>query len=163
MREQAELRMMKQLGRITDYETVRYLIVGAMTTLVSTGTLLLLCEILGWGVTLSNVLSIMTAIAFAYVANKKIVFRSITKSLAEAAAECFRFVGTRLLAMGVETGGVYLFYNILGIHEALAKILTQIVVIVLNYLCGKFVVFHSSSLESGQETKNDGKSDHIHL
>lgn len=154
--------MLKQLVRITDHETIRYLIVGAMTTLVSTGTFLLLCEGLRWGVTLSNVLSILTAIAFAYVTNKKIVFRSLTKSPAEAAAEFFRFVSTRLFAMGVEVGGVYLLYNILRVHEVPAKILTQIVVIILNYVCGKFLVFRGASAGSGAETGHGGKHDTPH-
>jgi len=101
----------------------------------------ILCEILHVEANTANVISIICAIAFAYAANKIVVFRTHCANLAELAAEAGKFVGGRLVTMGIEIGGFYLVYTILHQHEMVAKISTQFLVIVGNYFISKFLVF----------------------
>jgi len=130
-------------------ETVRYLFIGVCTTLVN-----LVCfwglklffesrmpELGKTGVTISNVLSIIVAILFAYVTNKIFVFGSKTNNFKELFFEFLRFVGGRLATMFIEVGGVYLMFNIMGWHPMVAKLITQVIVIVGNYFISKFLVF----------------------
>ena len=130
-------------------ETIRYLIAGGLTTLVSLVTFAVFCMFFGVDrestdsvyVTAANVISIIVAILFAYVINKKFVFRSSCSSVKELALELLKFVGARLSTMAVEVGGVYLLVNILGQYPLVGKIATQVIVVVGNYFISKFFVF----------------------
>ncbi len=130
-------------------EAIRYLIAGGLTTLLSLMSFAVLCSAFGVDpetpdsayVTIANVISIILAILFAYVVNKRFVFRSSCSSVKELALELIKFVGARLFTMAVEVGGVYLFVNILRQYPIVGKIETQVIVIVGNYLISKFLVF----------------------
>ena len=122
-------------------ETLRYVVVGALTTLVNYGLFELMWGILGVDVTVSNVTAISVSVLFAYVVNKLIVFRSHTASNAALALEFAKFVGSRLFTMGLEVGAVMLFYNILGYNARLVKIGAQVLVVITNYFISRAIVF----------------------
>jgi len=130
----------KELGG----ETIRYVVVGAMTTLVNFGVFELLYEVIGISVTVSNVTSIAVSIIFAYVANKLVVFRRHSSSFAALAVEFCKFVGSRLFTMALEVGAVELFYTVLEQDARLGKIAAQILVVIANYLISKLIVFRKS-------------------
>lgn len=119
-----------------------YLFFGALTTLVNLVVFYVLTE-RPWqiNVTVGNVISIILAILFAYVTNKIWVFNSKTQGVKELLFELGRFVGGRLSTMVIEVGGVYLIYNVMGQSKMLAKLVTQIIVIIGNYFISKFLVF----------------------
>lgn len=119
-----------------------YLFFGALTTLVNLVVFYLLTDY-PWqiDVTLGNVISVITAILFAYVTNKIWVFRSKTNSAGELFSEFCRFVGGRLSTLVIEVGGVYLIFNVMGFPKMGAKLITQVIVIIGNYFISKFLVF----------------------
>lgn len=136
-------------------ETVRYLFMGVCTTLVNLISYWLFIRLFrgtmpGLGknaVTISNVISIIIAILFAYVTNKLFVFESKTHGVAELFYEFLRFVGGRMLTMVIEVGGVYLIFNIMGWNEMVAKLITQVLVVIGNYFISKFLVFKGQQTE----------------
>ena len=69
------------------------------------------------------------------------MFQSHTAGIGELLAECAKFIGGRLLTMGIEIGGFYLLYSILQQPKMLAKVTTQFLVIIGNYFISKFFVF----------------------
>lgn len=119
-----------------------YLFFGALTTLVNLVAFYLLTE-KPWqiNVTVGNVISIILAILFAYVTNKIWVFNSKTEGAKELFAEFARFVGGRMSTMIIEVGGVFLIYNVMGQSKMIAKLITQVIVIIGNYFISKFLVF----------------------
>ena len=123
-------------------DPLMYLIFGALTTLVNLVVFFLLTE-QPWqiNVTLGNVISIILSILFAYVTNRIWVFHSDTHGVVEVLLELGRFVGGRVSTMIIEVGGVYLLYNGMGQSKMLAKLITQIIVIIGNYFISKFLVF----------------------
>ena len=125
-------------------ETVRYVIIGGMTTLVNLGLFELLHRVLGVDVTVSNVTSIITSIIFAYFANKLVVFRWHCDTKKELALEFIKFVGSRAFTFFLEVGAVYLFHNILGFDATLVKVVATVIVIILNYLISKIIVFRKT-------------------
>lgn len=135
-------------------EAVRYVAAGGLTTLVSITTFHVLCLLFGvdpdapdgFYVTVANVISIVLSILFAYVVNKLLVFRSHCDSSRSLMAEFCKFVGARLFTMAVEVFGVYLFVNIIGQYPLLGKVETQVVIVVLNYIISKFLVFTKKKL-----------------
>jgi putative flippase GtrA len=130
-------------------ETFRYLVIGGCTTLLSFVTYVTFCRGLGWDVTTANVTSIIISILFAYTANKIIVFRSVCASTSGVVFEFGKFISGRLFTMLLEVGGVFLFYNIFRWDEVLAKVLTQVAVIVMNYIISKFFVFTDVRKDAG--------------
>lgn len=122
-------------------EGMRYLFIGGCTTLVNLVVFTVLCRVIHLEVNISNIISVSISILFAYVTNKLIVFRSHCSSLGELAAECGRFIGARLATMVIEVGGVYVLYNIIHQNELIAKLETQVLVVIGNYFISRFIVF----------------------
>lgn len=122
-------------------EAIRYVIVGVMTTLVNFCLFALMTKVLKIDVTVSNVTSISVSIIFAYITNKLIVFRRRSSSAAGLAFEFVKFAGSRLFTMALEIGAVLLSVSVLGLDELIGKAASQILVIILNYIISKIIVF----------------------
>lgn len=128
-------------------EIINYLIFGALTTVVSWGTYSLFVKGFGMSVGVGNVLSWVCAVLFAFVTNKLFVFESKTWAPAIAVREFFSFIGARLITGAIEWVGVPYFsthgltYPLFGVKGLLSKVVVSIVVIILNYLFSKFLVF----------------------
>ena len=124
-------------------EIINYVIVGALTTLVSIGSYWLLRFVIKNYVILS-ILSWIFAVAFAYFTNRAFVFESKEKDLLK---EITKFVSCRLLTLGLEVVLMIAFVSVLHINDMIAKIVLQIVVLVSNYLLSKLFVFVKKTSE----------------
>jgi len=133
------------LGKGIGGETVRYLIVGGLTTLINFSLFVLLHELLDVDSTISNMISIPASIIFAYFANKLAVFRQRSESFRQLAYEFSKFVGSRLFTMALEVGVVYIFKITPGWNETAGKAISQVLVIIVNYIISKTLVFRSGS------------------
>ena len=128
-------------------EIINYLLFGGLTTVVSWGTYSLFVKAIGMSVGVGNVLSWICAVLFAFVTNKLFVFESKTWQPATALREFVSFIGARLATGAIEWIGVPYFSNhglthpLFGVKGLLAKIVVSIVVIILNYIFSKFLVF----------------------
>lgn len=134
-------KLLKLMYDILTSSAFRYIVVGGCTTMVNLVVFTILCKLLHMEVNLSNVISILCAIAFAYVTNKIFVFESKTDSAKETFLEMVKFVGARMSTMAIEVGGVFLLYEVIHQDEVIAKLETQIIVLIVNYFISKFFVF----------------------
>jgi len=128
-------------GKEPGGETVRYLIVGGLTTLINFVLFVLLHEVMGLDDTFSNVTSISVSVLFAYVANKLVVFRQHCDSMSALALEFVKFVGSRLFTMALEVGVVLLFTRALGQSATPGKVVAMVIVVIVNYIISKLIVF----------------------
>ncbi len=135
------------LRRMIQSPALRYIVVGGCTTLVNFVVFTLCCRVFSIEVNVSNVLSVICSILFAYVANKLAVFRSHCPTKRALLLEFSKFVGARLITMIIEVGGVFVLYTLLKQDELLAKLATQIIVLVANYIISKFLVFTNQTQE----------------
>ena len=128
-------------------EIINYLLFGGLTTVVSWGTYSLFVKAIGMSVGVGNILSWICAVLFAFVTNKLFVFESKTWQPATALREFVSFIGARLATGVIEWFGVPYFsthgltHPLFGVKGLLAKVVVSIVVIILNYLFSKFLVF----------------------
>ena len=127
-------------------ELVHYLIVGIMTTVVSLGsyyllTITVLDIAIPQQLQMGNVLSWVAAVLFAYITNRKFVFLS---SNAHVIREFASFIAARLGSLLVDMGAMFLMVTIMGINDKVAKLLVQIIIVVVNYLFSKLFVFRKS-------------------
>lgn len=121
------------------YEIIRYLISGVCTTLVNIGVFTGLRYAAGLEMQVANCISIVSAILFAFVVNKKIVFD--TGNRGNVWKEFLSFSGMRVLSLAVEVFGMQFLTACLHLQDMAAKIFLQIVVIGMNYVISKFYVF----------------------
>lgn len=127
--------------RLKTKEVRRYIIIGVCTTLVNFVCFTVLDKLLGVDENVSNAVSIMAAIVFAYFTNKIIVFESHCDTLFDAFIEFLKFVLSRLSTMLIEFFGMMLLHSVFGIEEIISKVITQGIVIIGNYFISKFIVF----------------------
>lgn len=120
---------------------VRYVFFGGCTTLVNLGTYYVLRLLTNLSVTKANLISIITAIIFAYFVNSIFVFKSEAVTIKKKATEFVKFVSARLMTMAIEVGGVWMMVDVLRMDDYVAKFLVQFIVLILNYIFSKFLVF----------------------
>lgn len=122
-------------------EAITYIFFGGCTTLVNLGVYYLLGLCTDWDYNVENVISVAMAILFAYFVNSRFVFRSEARGFAGRFPEFVKFVSARLSTMVIEVGGVWLMVDLLHMSDKLAKLAVQFVVLVLNYIFSKLLVF----------------------
>lgn len=128
-------------------EIISYLFWGGATTVVSWGSYGFFNKGLSLSITVSNILSWVCAVLFAYVTNKLFVFQSKSWKWEVVGKEFGLFVSSRLLTGAFEIimvpFCVYLGMNqaLFGVEGAVSKIFVSIIVVILNYICSKLFVF----------------------
>lgn len=131
---------MKTLFR-RHYDIFVYLVFGVLTTAVNYIVYLPCYNLLHLSSAVSNVIAWVAAVAFAYVTNKPFVFHSHDWSAKTVVPELTKFVGTRLGSGGFETLILLIFVDLMQMNGNLWKLLTSILVVVLNYIGSKLLVF----------------------
>ena len=127
-----------------DREAMRYLIVGVLTTLINFGIFTLMHEIAKIDYNVSNVTSLSVSVVFAYITNKLIVFKRRCDTMAELAYEFIKFIGSRLVTIALEIGAVWLFVEELTLNALVSKGVILVVVVILNYIISKLIVFRKT-------------------
>ena len=123
------------------YDILAYLVFGVLTTVVNYLVYLPCYNLLGLPAVVSNVIAWVVAVAFAYVTNKPFVFRSHDWSAKTVVPELTKFVGTRVASGGMESAIIWIAVDLLGGNGNLWKLLTSVLVVVLNYIGSKLLVF----------------------
>jgi len=130
----------KVMEKLLNRETVTYIIFGVLTTVVSV-VIYTLCIGYDMGVAVSNTVSTIIAVLFAFVTNKIWVFQSKDFGLKTTLPEFVKFGAGRLVTYLAETGLLILMVDMLLLNAIWCKYFTQVIIIVLNYIISKFAVF----------------------
>lgn len=125
-------------------EQILYLVFGGLTTLVNIAVYFV-CRHMGANVTISTIVAWFAAVLFAYITNKLFVFESKCKSAGQLFHEIIGFFGCRLFTGLLDLGIMYVSVDILNFNELIMKILSNVVVIVLNYLFSKLFIFNRNT------------------
>ena len=141
-----KMKLLKSESENINTEVFRYVIIGALTTLVNYGMFIIFCYLTPMGdsntrITAANIISIFAAILFAYFANKHVVFKSVTHGVTDLIFELIRFTGARMLTMAIEVVGVFILVSVAGKEPFVGKLLIQIAVVIGNYFISKYLVF----------------------
>lgn len=126
-------------------EVIRYLIIGVLTTVVSLATYYILTfTILDPKVSIqlqiTNIISWIVSVTFAYFTNRKYVFKLKEKKNIKEAS---KFYLSRLSTLLLDMLLMQIFVIRLKFNDKIIKLIVQFVVIVLNYILSKFLVFKS--------------------
>ena len=123
------------------WDIVTYLIFGVLTTVVNYLVYLPIYNLLGASAAVSNAIAWVAAVAFAFLTNKPFVCKSHDWSAKTVLPELSKFVGCRVASGVLETLILLLAVDILGWNGNIWKIITSVLVVILNYVASKLLVF----------------------
>jgi len=126
---------------IKHYDILVYLIFGVLTTVVNYLIYLPCYNLFGFSASVSNLIAWAVAVAFAFATNKPFVFRSHDWSVNTVVPELIKFIGTRIGSGGLETLILFLTVDLLGWNGNVWKLITSVLVVILNYIGSKLLVF----------------------
>lgn len=121
-----------------DRELVLYVVFGTFTFLVNIIVYFIFKDLLSVNYIISNILAWFFSVLFAYITNRIWVFESKSPDILK---EMSLFFGGRIFSGVVDTALMYLFIDVLTIGDTISKIVVQVIVIILNYVFSKLIVF----------------------
>lgn len=119
-------------------EIISYIIFGILTTLVNILVYFFFESVCDINYLISNIIAWFISVLFAYITNRIFVFESKNTDIVK---EIVLFYSGRLFSGVVDTALMYLFIDILTVNDFISKIVIQIIVVILNYLISKGIVF----------------------
>ena len=125
-------------------EVISYLFFGGLTTVVNYAVYLPCYNLLGISGAVSNVIAWVAAVAFAYLTNKPFVFKSNDWSAKVVLPELVKFVGCRVGSGVLETAIIFVTVDCLNWNGNVIKLVTSVLVVALNYVASKLLVFRKS-------------------
>ena len=135
-------------------ETILYLVVGVLTTIVNWGTYAILVQ-LGVEINLSNIISWVVGVSFAFVMNKWFVFMSKCLIPLVVLRELGSFFTARIITGAIAIVLFPIVYalgmdqTILGIDGFMAKMFTTVIEIILNWIFSKYLIFDLTKKRNG--------------
>ena len=122
-------------------DVILYLVFGVFTTVVNIVTYWVCVHLLGTNVMVGTILAWALAVFFAYVTNRTMVFHSSATGKGEILKEIGYFFACRLGTGVVDWVIMFVFVTVLYFNDMIVKIAANFIVIVLNYVLSKFVIF----------------------
>ncbi len=134
----------KIASQLVNRETIAYVIAGVLTTAVN------FCSYIGLyysGIRelTANAIAWVIAVIFAYIVNKKSVFLSKSRSMTEEITKVGKFFSSRVVTLGIEQLGMYLFIYRLGFYHLAVKASLAVIVTLLNYIFSKLYIFSNNN------------------
>lgn len=135
-------------------ELFLYLVFGVLTTVVSIILFWLCNSVFHIHELVSNTISWILSVLFAFFTNRIWVFAAPTKTWYAFFKQMGLFYSGRLVSFGVETLIIWIFVTLLSFNALLIKIIANVIVIIINYVMSKVVIFRHP-VEAKKESDDD--------
>ncbi len=129
-------------------DTALYLIFGVVTTAVNVVVYHVCFAMLGVPNIPSVVIAWVLSVAVAYITNKLWVFRSPSFAPAVLWPELGKFVAARAFTGVLDLGIMYVGVDLLGGPGTVLKLGANVLVVVLNYIFSKWLIFKDGAGEN---------------
>lgn len=116
---------------------ISYIFWGGITTLISLGSYALFISLFQVDYQISNILSWILSVTFAFFTNKYFVFKS--KSKENFFKELINFYLARLSTLILEAFILWLGISVLNGNEYVWKFLDQIIILIVNFIASKLI------------------------
>lgn len=124
-------------------ELILYVFFGGLTTVVNIVVYGVCADLIGIHYLVSNGIAWILSVLFAYVTNRKWVFKS-KKTGAAIFKEFGLFVGGRIMSGVGDMLIMFVCVDVIGLWGMVAKILSNIFVVIFNYIFSKLIIFRKS-------------------
>lgn len=122
-------------------DVILYLIFGIGTTIVNVLVFWMFAYLTDTGTMASTVIAWIAAVIFAYLTNRKWVFRSEVREIGGVIREIVAFFSCRFMTGIVDILIMWIFAEMAGLSSVIVKAASNILVIILNYIASKLVIF----------------------
>ena len=127
---------------------ILYAFFGVCTTLINWGVYYLCYNILHIPNVASTVIAWLLAIAFAFITNKLWVFDSKSFQNKTLLYEIWTFLVSRIATGILDVGIMYIAVDVCAMNSTIWKLISNIIIIVLNYILSKLVIFKKRKSKS---------------
>ena len=126
-------------------EIINYVFFGGCTFVVNFISYFIFADLFKIDEVVSNMIAWVISVLFAYITNKIFVFESKTETLKNTLKEMASFFLARIVS-GIlcDVGTFALMIRVLHINDVISKVVTQVMVVIMNYLFSKLIVFRKS-------------------
>ena len=131
------------IKKVCTKEVILYVVFGVLTTVVSlvtyyicVGTFLNAENAIQ--LQIANIIAWIVSVAFAYITNRKFVYESTNKN---KLGEATKFVTSRIATLLMDMFIMFLGVTLLKLNDGIIKLVSQVIVIVANYVFSKIFVF----------------------
>ena len=128
-------------NKLFKFDFVKFLIVGALSTIIDWGSFFLIAIILGLHYQISLVIAYTFGGITNYVLNKFFTFKNYSKQIALQLVTFFTLAFTSLLISMVI---MFFLVEVFILHEMISRILTTFIVFIINYFMHKFITFNKN-------------------
>lgn len=133
-------------GLIEKYrDFIVYAFFGMCTTIVNVIVYCISARVIGLGTVSSTVVAWIFAVLFAFFTNKLWVFNSKSWEKKLVVRELSSFYLCRLSTGALDVAIMFVCVDILGWNDLIMKIISNVIVIILNYVASKFIIFKKGS------------------
>ncbi len=126
-------------------DIISYLFWGVCTTVINIVSYSLFYDVLKCSNVLSTCIAWILSVVFAYITNKLFVFESKSFEPSVLVKEVLQFFSCRLMTGILDLVIMYVTVDVLSLKAILWKIISNIIVIVLNYVASKLIIFNNKS------------------
>lgn len=141
----------KLVSDLFSVEMLLYMLFGVGTAAIDIFTAKFLYDSLSnavylkspFDVVIANTVSFIFSVTFAFFTNKFFVFKSKSESGGHMRKEALKFFIARFLTFGLSLFGIVVLVDTFSIDHDIAKIIVSVVVIVLNYIFSKLIIFNN--------------------
>lgn len=125
-----------------------YGIFGVLTTVINIASYALCYSVLGIANVPSNVIAWILAVLFAFITNKLYVFDSKSMDGKTVISELIKFMAARLATGGIDLLIMYIGVDIMQGPAVVLKVISNVIVIILNYILSKLIVFRNKQSDT---------------
>lgn len=122
-------------------DIVPYAVFGIFTTIINICFYWICAHPLSFPVMASTVIAWIISVMFAYVTNRKWVFHSETIGGVAVIKEMISFFIARLATGIIDWLCMFIFVDIMSLNDVAVKTLANIIVIIINYVASKMLIF----------------------
>ena len=130
---------------------IAYLFFGVLTTLINWGSYYLFYNIASIPNVPSTIIAWIIAVAFAFITNKLWVFNSKSFNSKTILHEIWTFTVARLITGILDVVIMYFAVDVFAWNSTLWKMLSNIIVIILNYIFSKLFVFKKENSDQSTD------------
>ena len=120
---------------------ILYGIFGVLTTIINIATYAVCYRVIGIANVPSDIIAWVVGVAFAFITNKLYVFGSKSMDMKTLFPELAKFVAARLATGVLDVIIMYIGVDVMHGPDVILKVASNVIVIILNYVLSKLVVF----------------------
>lgn len=128
-------------------EIISYLFFGGCTTLINIIAYYVCYNVISISNVISTIIAWIISVLFAFVTNKLYVFNSKSKDMFTILKEAISFFSCRIATGVLDIVIMYVTVDLLSFNGLLWKIISNVIVVALNYVFSKLFIFKNNEVE----------------